>query len=219
MPITGPLRTCVYVDGFNLDYRALKGTQYKWLDLRKLTESVLDTANRIEKIRYYTARVSASRVGSLPDGDAPKRQNAYLSAIKTIEGVSIHYGRFLPKVVTRPVVGSSPNNPSFVQVHDTEEKGSDVNLASHLIRDGFKECYDVAVVLSKDTDLLEPIRIVRQELKKPVGLICPDGKVPGSFKNVVSFVRHITLPRLAAAQMPNPVTDASGRQVSKPGIW
>lgn len=219
MPIEGNLRTYVYVDGFNLYYRALKGTRYKWLDLRKLTEGVLDPANQVEKIRYYTARVSSTRVGSVADGDAPKRQNAYLSAIKTIHGVSIHYGRFLPKVVTRPVVGSLPNHPTFVRVHDTEEKGSDVNLASHLLRDGFMDQYDVAIVLSKDTDLLEPIRIVRQDLRKPVGLICPDGQVPGSFKNVVSFVRHITLRRLAAAQMSNPVTDKKGQQIFRPPGW
>ncbi len=219
MPIQGPLKTYVYVDGFNLYYRALKGTHCKWLDLRKLVESVLGPENQVEKIRYYTARVSSFRVGGAPGGDAPKKQNTYLAAIKTIEGVSIHYGRFLPKVVTRPIVGSPVSNPSFVKVHDTEEKGSDVNLASHLIRDGFKGWYDIAVVLSKDTDLLEPIRIVRQELRKPVGLICPDVQVPGGFKNVVSFVRRLTLPRLAAAQMPNPVVDKNRKRIFKPHSW
>ena len=79
--------------------------------------------------------------------------------------------------------------------------------------------YDVAIVLSKDTDPLEPSRIVRQDLSKPVGLICPDGQVPGGFKNVVSFVRHITLRRLAAAQMSNPVSDKKGQQIFRPQGW
>jgi hypothetical protein len=30
------VRTIAYVDGFNLYYRALKGTPYKWLDLNKM---------------------------------------------------------------------------------------------------------------------------------------------------------------------------------------
>ena len=40
--------------------------------------------------------------------------------------------------------------------------------------DRWQRLRDVAVVVSKDTDLVEPIRIVTQELQKPVGLICSD---------------------------------------------
>jgi len=219
MPSVELLRTFVYVDGFNLYYRALRGTRYKWLNLRRLAESLLSPKNKIEAIRYYTARVSGRRVGGSHDGEAPKRQHAYLQALKTIEGLSIHYGSFLPKVVTRPLAGSPADAPRYVQVHDTEEKGSDVNLASHLLWDGWRGCYDAAVVLSKDTDLVEPIRIVRQELQKPVGLICPDNQVPGGLKRVVSFVRLITPQRLAKAQMENPVIDRNGKPIFKPKEW
>lgn len=69
-----------------------------------------------------------------------------------------------------------------------EEKGSDVNLASHLIHDGWSGQYDVAVLVSNDSDLEEPMRIVTQELRKPIGLVCPhDGKP------VVHLARHATL--------------------------
>jgi hypothetical protein len=70
------MRTIVYVDGFNLYYGALKGTPYKWLDLKALFTSVLPGHN-ILKIKYYTARVSA-RPGN---PDAPTEQDAYLRAI------------------------------------------------------------------------------------------------------------------------------------------
>jgi hypothetical protein len=104
-------------------------------------------------------------------------------------------------------------------VHDTEEKGSDVNLASHLLRDGFMGRYDVAAVLSKDTDLVEPIRIVTRELNKPVGLICPDGDAPSRLRDVVSFVRHVTHARLQQAQFPDAVTGLNGKQILKPREW
>ena len=216
MPAPTTLRTYAYVDGFNLYYRALKGTPYKWLDLRSLLQGLLRPQNRLDAIRYYTARVS-SRV---EDRDAPKRQHAYLSALKTVQEVSIHYGIFLPKIIRRPLLHSpSKSSPTYVQVLDTEEKGSDVNLASHLLWDGFRGLYDVAVVVSKDTDLVEPIRIVAQELKKPVGLICPDNQVPGGLKKVVSFIRHVTAQRLATAQMTNPVTALDGKLIFKPKSW
>jgi hypothetical protein len=34
------LITNLYVDGFNLYYRAVRGTPFKWLDLRKLGEAL-----------------------------------------------------------------------------------------------------------------------------------------------------------------------------------
>ncbi|MFZ1105693.1 MAG: hypothetical protein WAN86_23005, partial [Hyphomicrobiaceae bacterium] len=63
----------VYVDGFNLYYRALKGTAFKWLNLGQLATRVLDPADTVAKVRYFTARVSA-RSG---DPDAPRRQQIF----------------------------------------------------------------------------------------------------------------------------------------------
>ena len=180
-----PNRTFVYVDGFNLYYRALKSRPYKWLNLSALAGRIL-SPNQIIEIKYYTARVSGKQ-----DPGEPGRQNAYLRALKTIPGLSIYYGRFLPKKIRRPLVIPPLIGSKYVEVHSTEEKGSDVNLASHLILDGFQHKYDAAVVVSKDTDLAEPIRIVVAELGLPVGLICPDGAVPEDLRCVASFVRHI----------------------------
>ena len=61
-----------------------------------------------------------------------------------------------------------PPYPVVAKVWKTEEKGSDVNLASHLVYDACQGSFDVAAVLSNDTDLVEPIRIVTQELGLPV---------------------------------------------------
>jgi hypothetical protein len=94
-----------------------------------------------------------------------------------------------------------------------------VNLASHLIRDGFLARYDVAVVVSKDTDLCEPIRIVVQELGLPVGLLCPDGDVPKGLRQAASFVRHISKSDLANSQFPDPVIGLAGQKIHKPPHW
>lgn len=165
------MRTCVYVDGFNLYYRALKGTPHKWIDLRALAVSLLDPENDIQLVRYFTARVSGRS-----DPDEPRRQQLYLNALKTLPGVTLHYGRFLTKTKRRPLVAEGGGISAFVNVHDTEGKGSDVNLASHLLNDGWQGRYDVAVVVSQDTDLEEPIRMVREQIGKPVGLIWCGGR-------------------------------------------
>ncbi len=205
--------TFAYVDGFNLYYRALKDRPYKWLNLHVLVSSIL-SQNQIVEVKYYTARVSGSR-----DPGEPSRQNAYLRALKTIPGLSIHYGRFLPKIITRPLVHPPSHGSPYVEVHSTEEKGSDVNLASHLIFDGCKGRYEAAVVVSKDSDLAEPIRLVVQELGLPVGLICPDGAVPIDLARAASFVRHIVKTDLANSQFLDPVIDQNGKPIQKPAHW
>lgn len=206
------MRVYVYVDGFNLYYRALKGTAFKWLNLRELAKRVLDPADTVEKVRYFTARVSA-RSG---DRDAPRRQQILFNALKTVPDLEFHYGRFLPKTKRRPLVSTG----KFVEVHDTEEKGSDVNLATHLLNDGWHKRYEVALVLSQDTDLIEPIRIVVRELGLKVGVVWLDGGRPNRYlAAAASFVRHIRPADLAASQFPDPIILPSGKQLNKPPGW
>jgi len=71
-------RTIVYIDGFNLYYRALKGTPHKWLDIEAMSRAALPASCVIERVNYYTAHISG-RV----DPGAPRRQHAYLRALAT----------------------------------------------------------------------------------------------------------------------------------------
>jgi hypothetical protein len=133
--------------------------------------------------------------------------------------LTIHHGRFLTKTKWRPRVGPGGAAGEPVQVHDTEEKGSDVNLAAHLINDGWQNRYDVAVVLSQDSDLVEPLRIVRADIGKPVGLVWLDGRTPsGPLCRSASFVRSITSSRLTGAQFPE-ILNSRGKLIKKPEGW
>ncbi len=210
------MRTYVYVDGFNLYYGALKGTQYKWLDLKALFTAILRPQNEIHKINYYTARVSAR-----PDDPyAPTWQDIYLRALELhIPELSIIEGRFLQKQVTmrlaEPIAGRQ-----FAKVLKTEEKGSDVNLAVHLVNDGWRNLYDCAVICSNDGDLSEAVRIVRRELRKTILLAVPGdvGKRPPSveLKRWASYTIQIKPKSFAAAQLPNPIP---GTTLHKPAEW
>jgi hypothetical protein len=110
----------------------------------------------------------------------------------------------------------NPPFPVVAKVWKTEEKGSDVNLASHLIRDACEGNFDVAAVLSNDTDLLEPIRIVTEELGLTVGLLCPVPKPAADLAKGASFVRHIRVQQLSAAQFPDTVP---GTSFMRPATW
>jgi hypothetical protein len=84
-----------------------------------------------------------------------------------------------------PLAQYSGPRQQYVRVIKTEEKGSDVNLAAHLLRDGFRGYYRVAVVVSNDSDLCTPVRLVRQDLGLPVGILRPGFK-----EAIVTLTKH-----------------------------
>jgi hypothetical protein len=208
------MRTYVYVDGFNLYYGAVKGTPFKWLDIKKLCELLLPT-HQIAKIKYFTARVRA-RPG---DPDQPTRQQTYLRALATLPNFDIIYGHFLTNETTMLRAGLPPGvSPEYVRVIKTEEKGSDVNLATYLLWDGFRKQYQAAVLVTNDSDLLEPVRIVRKELALVVGILNPHKKPSRVLANEASFVKQIRSGVLKASQFPNTLRDAHGT-ITKPTAW
>ena len=69
----------------------------------------------------------------------------------------------------------------------TEEKGSDVNLASHLLRDAFSKKFEVAVLITNDSDLAEPVWIVAHETRTP-GRYPQPTSVP---QQGIEAVRHL----------------------------
>jgi uncharacterized LabA/DUF88 family protein len=207
------MRAFVYVDGFNLYYRTLKKTSYRWLDLSLLAKEMLSEGDEVCQIRYFTADISPKS----GNPDAPARQQAYLRALRTIPHLTIHKGRFLAKTKTRPLV-SDPQ--TYVEVHDTEEKGSDVNIAAHLLNDAFRDRFDVALVISQDTDLIEPLRMVYSDLQKTVGVIWSENSSPGKrHKRVTSFIRHANSSILRRSQFPNPVVGQGGAKIFCPARW
>lgn len=109
--------------------------------------------------------------------------------------------------------------PNLVKVIKSEEKGSDVNLGAHLVRDAFTNAFDVAVVLTNNSDLVEPIRIATIEAGKRVGLLAPVRFPTQSLSAVASFYLHIRPGHLARAQLPDPVTLQDGSLVARPARW
>jgi len=230
----------------------------------ELARQVLPPANTIEKVKYFTARVSGA-----VDPDAPRRQQIYLRALGSLPEVEIHFGRFMSKTIWRPLtnlplagetinveppvtlpggehvvsgqpqhtlpVGKYPSGVSqsrkkrrrkvvrplpdavVAEVHTMEEKGSDVNLAAHLLNDAWKDVFEAAAVVSNDTDLIEPIRMVAVDMGKTVFVVCP-GKWEAApqLRNVATHVRHIRRAMLQAAQFPDQIP---GTTIRKPGSW
>lgn len=227
--------TNVYVDGFNLYYGAAKHTPYKWVNLAVLCSNVLPGIN-IHRLRYFTALVKP-----LPnDPQTRTRQNIYIRALETIPNLSVHYGHYLQSKVTMrlasPQAGASP----YAKVIKMEEKGSDVNIATYMLVDAFRGDCDQLVVITNDSDLAEPVRIINRELNIPVGIFNPHadtaarrarltGTTPEKsrpsvqLKMAARFYRDITSEgsacHMALSQFPNELIDANGQTIRKPSAW
>jgi uncharacterized LabA/DUF88 family protein len=205
--------TNVYVDAFNLYYGCLKGTPYRWLDLGALCARLLPK-DRINRIRYFTATVSA-RPGN---PHAPQRQQVYLRALETIPGLSIHYGHYLSHRTRMPIAHPRLGRARTVEVVKTEEKGSDVNLATYLLLDAFKGDCDVAVVISNDSDLKLPIEVAQRELGLRVGVVNPHPPARRSRALQPTFFKQIRSSALASCQFPSLLADTRG-EIKKPARW
>lgn len=206
------MRTYIYIDGFNFYYLAVKNTPYKWLDFKSLLLKLLRPSHEIKAIKYYTAIVSG-----IQDPQSPVRQKTYLNALTLyIPEVSVYYGSFLTNNKWMPLVRPTFRS-RFVEVIKTEEKGSDVNLAVHLVNDAWKNEYDCAVIISNDSDLKEAIRIVKKDLNKKIGIIIPGKANPsGVLLQYADFIKHVRSTLLQNSQLPDPIPNTN---INKPSVW
>lgn len=226
------MKAIFYIDGFNLyKSRLQKQRKYRWLNIYDLADILAPAGATVEKVNFYTAYVS----GSI-DLDAVKKQQAYIAALSTLTSVEIHCGKFKiterwvklvhpPDARPRGYVWNQPH-PEFVYVATPQEKGSDVKLGVHLVRDAFQDNFDVAFVITNDTDLVEPIKIVTQELGKDVVIVAPmrqrDQKQPVPAKLLraaATRVAYIDDIDLAKAQFPDQVKKQDGKILVKPAGW
>ena len=217
---------------------------WKWLDLRQLAETVVAaqsgwTGASVTRIVYCTAPIDgASNPGGARD------QNVYLRALRAAGAADeIEKGRYISKVISRPLAVRGPTgNPLvtraawpvtvqdasdqpvpgarfMVSVAHREEKGTDVNVASHLLLDLLHQRITAAVVISNDSDLAFPIARARELV--PVGVVNPSpnptaGALRGRPTDGVGshWWCRLTAAHLTSAQLPSPVAS-----LTKPQDW
>jgi len=216
-------KVIVYIDGFNLYYRALKKAEHKWLDVQKLAETLLPDDD-IVRIKYFTAMIKPSKL----DVRKHVRQQVYFRALKTLPKVELIYGNYVMSPARMPLYEEwKRGEKKLVCVAKQEEKGTDVNLCAHMIRDGFRAEYEAAAVLTSDSDLEEPFRIVAEELGLPVILLHPyvadsNGTLREPARKLRVYadgrIKKIREGLLGACQLPDILHDSIG-QITRPFEW
>ncbi|MCY4513015.1 MAG: NYN domain-containing protein [Bdellovibrionales bacterium] len=202
------LKTFIYIDGFNLYYR-LKHTPCRWLNLQKLSEAYLTSEkHKIMQIKYFTALVK----GTLEDRLNITRQHIYLRALNTIPNLEIIFGQFKKRQVTGLKChyenGQYVEGNELVTISKWEEKESDVNIATHIVAD--VDQYDCAILISNDTDLKTPLKYVKENFKKRIGIISPRRNIHIDLRDASHFQKRISNNVLKQCQFPEKMKDEKG---------
>ena len=202
-------RVAVYVDGFNL-YFGLRQKGWRklyWLDLGALGTALLKSGQTLSAVHYFTSRI---RSNGSNDADR-QRQNTYLEALEA-RGVQIQYGHYLEKRKRCHHCGAAWMS--------YEEKMTDVNIAVQLISDAHADNFDVALVLSGDSDLTTPIRNVRsQYAAKRVIVAFPPARSSFELQKAATAYFTVGETNLRQSQLPDEVRRADGFVLKRPTHW
>jgi len=201
-------RVAVYIDGFNLYFgiRASGLGRYLWLDLCAFSNSLLKPSQKLVAVKYFTARISR------PESKR-QRQNTYLDALGTLKAdlFSIAYGNFQQNPAICQECGVQSDVPN--------EKQTDVNIAVAMLTDAFKDRFDVALLVSADSDLCPVVSSIRALFpKKRVVVAFPPGRASKELAGIASAF-SIGRAKLSQSQFPDVMRLSSGFELKKPAHW
>ena len=221
-------KAIVYIDGFNLYFGLKASVKFKgkrrltrrsyWLDLQKLAESVVRDADLVA-VKYFTARIKGNYQKQL-------RQNAFLNAVQIhCPKLQIFEGRYLLRRIFCSqcrqhhelfICPSCQNKNVY-----PEEKKSDVNVATQMMQDAYENCFDIAYLISSDSDFVPPIKaICSMTPPKIVAVAFPSGQGRSKeLQDAASFSFFIPVNGIRQSLLPDTIEKFDGTSIFIPDEW
>ena len=198
-------RVIVYIDGFNLYFGMTDSWQdTKWLDNYKLSQSLLKPNQDLQGVKYFTSRVSNNH-------GKQKRQSTFLEA-QIEQGCKIYYGKYQAGTEDCRRCGHTWTKP--------REKMTDVNIATQLLVDAFEDKFDIALLISGDSDLVPPINAVTSLFKqKQVIIAFPPNRQNVEMKKAAGASFILGRKKLLDNQLPSVIRKKDGYILRKPVEW
>ena len=135
----------------------------------------------------------------------------YLQALEEV-GVHITHGYFQPNDI------KCRNCKEKWLIH--KEKMTDVNMATAIFEDAFQDEYDMALIISGDSDFVAPIKAIYRNFKnKRVVVAFPPNRSSVYLKKVAKAYFTIGRKKLKDHQLPPTITKADGYVLHKPEEW
>lgn len=237
------MKTRMYVDGFNLFHRLLKKQPagYKWLDLPALGEHI--SGNEIDLVRYFTASIKPHPGRSQNSFNIQRaNQEALLNAYRADPKIEIHYGLFQLRDKTGVPVNKNTRKrlqicssiPSHIKtciassdtmtIQTFEEKKTDVNIASYLLKDAYEKNVDQIIIITNDSDLYTPLKICKEDLGITIIAVNPITNKSkkhsrrNQLQNVATSCFEFRSSTIAKFQMPVTITNPK-QTIQKPTDW
>ncbi len=199
-------KVIVYVDGFNMYFGILEAgfLNCKWLNISKLVNNLLQVNQELIEIKYFTSRVSNNP-------EKQKRQTTYIEALESI-GIKIYYGHYQNDATECRQCGNIW--PTF------HEKMTDVNIATQMLIDAYQDRYDMAMLISGDSDLVPPIKAIHELFKhKRVFVAFPPKRHNASVALVAKGSMTIGRKKLVDSLFDEKVPKKDGFILNKPKEW
>ena len=201
-------RVIAYVDGYNLYHglRAKGWQRFYWLNIPALAQQLLKPHQTLVVTKYFTTIVKRPE-------DKRRRQATYLEALQTLlPDIRFFYGQFLEDIVTCRQCGHT-----YVTHH---EKMTDVNISVEMMSDAFRNEFDVALLLSADSDLVGPIEAVRSLFRtKQVVVAFPPKRSSFALQKAANATLHIGHNELSKSLFPDTVIKPNGVALNRPAQW
>jgi uncharacterized LabA/DUF88 family protein len=201
-------RVMVFIDGFNLYYglRTRFRRRYYWLDVQALSVALLKEDQQLTRVKYFTARVRNNQ-------DSLQRQSDYLDALAAhCDKLEIVSGRFQEKRRS-----CATCNATWVGY---EEKETDVSIAAALLEHGVNDDFDVAMLVSGDSDLCPAVRALRRlRPHKRVVAAFPPARSSAELRTAATAAFQIGDAKVRQSQLPEIVTSNAGVTLKRPAHW
>lgn len=200
-------RVIAYVDGFNLYFglRSKGWKRYYWIDVPVLIRNLLKFNQELVMVKYFTARVIES-----PEKE--KRQSTYIEALETLSNLEIFYGKYQLNPRKCPKCGFEDLVPN--------EKMTDVNIAVEMFSDAVKDKFDIALLLSADSDLKPAIEAIKNtRSRKRIVVVFPPGRASDELTKVAHAYLTIGRAKLAQSLLPPKIRKEDGHILTCPSSW
>jgi uncharacterized LabA/DUF88 family protein len=200
-------RVIGYVDGFNLYYglRDKKWQRFYWLNIQEMLRLLLRPGQTLVATKYFSTIIQQP-------ADKNRRQVAFLDALNTLNDFSIFYGHYMSD--TRQCVNCGY---TYITHH---EKMTDVNIAVEMLDDAFADRFDVALLVSADSDLVRAVEKVRKlSAAKRVLVAFPPKRHSADLAKVCDGPIHIAANVLGKSQFPAEVLTHGGHVTRRPIEW
>jgi uncharacterized LabA/DUF88 family protein len=201
-------RANIYVDGYNLYFGILESNRRDllWINLETLIRNHLKSTETLHRIHYFT---------TIPTSPPDKvvRHKIWLNVLESIsDSIIIHRGKYNYPRIKCPRCKNTFIKPT--------EKKTDVNIACQLLADAHNDDFEVAYIVSGDSDLIPVIDTAKNLFtKRKIKAMFPPNRINSELIKKCDYVVYLNTKRLEPHKLPDHFMAPNGKVFDKPLAW